>query len=300
MEAAHAAARAEVTPTTKQPLIWRVSRLELDDLWLVSVQESAPRLRYVELDPARTFISFPTSQRSHMIVDGAEIQMGGIIRHSPGQAFYERTHSATDWSTLSLPTCEVADLMVATAGHDTTAPRDPLGVRPTPEAIDRLIRLHAEVVGLCESAPHHLALPEVQRALRQTMIEAAAKSLEPPEVSAGTFAQRSHQIILRRFRKLLEANQWRTLYIPEVCVAIGTPERSLRACFEQHLGISPKRYLMLRRIHLARRALLRADRNCSVTNIAMRFGFWHLGRFAQVYLQVHGERPSETLARLSS
>lgn len=300
MEAAHVAARAEIIPTTRQPLTVRVSRLALDNLWLVRVQESAPRLRHIDLDPTRTFISFPTSLRSHVIIDGIKTATGSIVRHSAGQTFVEHTHSPTDWANLSLPSSEVGDLLVATVGSDVTAPRDPLRVRPRPEAMARLLRLHAEAVALGEHTPSLLASSEVQRALKQTMIEAAAQSLEAAEIETKTLSQRSHGIIMRRFRKLLEESPERPHYIPEVCATIGVPERSLRACFQVQLGMGPKQYLRLRRLHLARRALLRASHDYTVTAIAMQFGFWHLGRFSQAYQQVHGEQPSQTLARLSS
>ena len=71
------------------------------------------------------------------------------------------------------------------------------------------------------------------------------------------------------------------LYIPEICKAIGVSQQTLRMCCQEHLEKAPKRYLILRRVHLARRALRRAEPDAtSLTAVATRAGFWELGRFA--------------------
>lgn len=60
--------------------------------------------------------------------------------------------------------------------------------------------------------------------------------------------------------------------------------------------MSPHRYLWLRRMNLARRALLHADPTARiVTEIANNYGFAELGRFAVSYRKLFGESPSVTL-----
>jgi len=49
------------------------------------------------------------------------------------------------------------------------------------------------------------------------------------------------------------------------------------------------------RLNLARSALLHAGREGSVTEIATRCGFAHLGRFSVTYRTVFGECPRDTL-----
>lgn len=62
--------------------------------------------------------------------------------------------------------------------------------------------------------------------------------------------------------------------------------------------MGPMRFLLRRRMHLARRALHAADpATATVTAIAMQFGFWELGRFAAEYKTLFAEPPSATLRR---
>jgi transcriptional regulator GlxA family with amidase domain len=62
--------------------------------------------------------------------------------------------------------------------------------------------------------------------------------------------------------------------------------------------MSPIRYLWLRRMHLAHRALLKADpATATVTSVATDQGFWELGKFSVAYRSLFGESPSATLRR---
>jgi AraC family transcriptional regulator, ethanolamine operon transcriptional activator len=64
------------------------------------------------------------------------------------------------------------------------------------------------------------------------------------------------------------------------------------------VAVGPKRYLLFRRLHLARRALRQASADAvTVTEVATRYGFWHFGRFAGEYQSLFGEPPSSTLNR---
>jgi transcriptional regulator GlxA family with amidase domain len=76
--------------------------------------------------------------------------------------------------------------------------------------------------------------------------------------------------------------------------------RSLYALFERHAGATPRQYI--RRLKLERIRACLSDPACpvrSVTELALDYGFLHLGRFAESYRQQFGELPSETLKRRS-
>jgi AraC-like DNA-binding protein len=226
------------------------------------------------------------------------MQPTSIVRHSDAQSYYRRSSGRAAYASMSLPVADMISFGVAIAGLDATPPRDPMIHNPAQSAMTKLQRLHAAAADLAENAPEVIANPNAASGLEQALIEAMIGCLAGRDDHQNSLAQGQHAIVMRRFRRVVEENSEQPLYIPEICKAIGIGERTLRICCQEHLGMGPKRYLLLRRMHLARRALRRADPNAaSVTGIATRFGFWQLGRFAVEYQSLFGEPPSATLRR---
>ena len=103
---------------------------------------------------------------------------------------------------------------------------------------------------------------------------------------------------MRRLEEVIMAKNEEPLYIAELSAHVGTSYWILRDCCLEYLGMSPKRYLWLRRMHLARRALRSADgERTTVTEIPSDYGFWEFGRFSVAYRSLFGESPSVTLRR---
>lgn len=72
--------------------------------------------------------------------------------------------------------------------------------------------------------------------------------------------------------------------------------RTLHASFQQTFGESPMSYLRRIRLDHVRAELLRSDPGqVRVTDVAMKWGFFHQSRFAQQYREHFGELPSRTL-----
>jgi len=103
-----------------------------------------------------------------------------------------------------------------------------------------------------------------------------------------------------RFEEVLAERVGQPLLLAELCELIGVTERTLRSCCTEFLGVSPSRYLLLRRLKQARLALREADpATASVAEIGRSCGFIRLRRFIGMYQTVFGETPSSTLRRLS-
>ncbi|CAN7451791.1 helix-turn-helix domain-containing protein [Devosia sp. LjRoot3] len=86
--------------------------------------------------------------------------------------------------------------------------------------------------------------------------------------------------------------------ISAVCEVLGVGERMLERAFQERLGLSPRSYERQRRLRAAHGLILTDGDRLSITEIAMSFGFWHLGRFAGAYTALFGCSPSETRRRI--
>lgn len=102
---------------------------------------------------------------------------------------------------------------------------------------------------------------------------------------------------LRRAIDFMEAHLGAPITIADIAQASGVAGRTLFKHFQDFRGMSPMRYLRLARLREVRLALQHAAPHQSVTEIAMSYGFAHMGRFAVEYRKHFGESPSETLAR---
>lgn len=87
------------------------------------------------------------------------------------------------------------------------------------------------------------------------------------------------------------------LSILDLCNHIGTSRRKLQYCFQETLGINPVAYLRALRLNAVRRELRDSPHEHGVQEVAARWGFWHLSRFASDYRTLFGETPSQTLRR---
>jgi AraC-like DNA-binding protein len=124
------------------------------------------------------------------------------------------------------------------------------GIRPPEPLLARLSNLHEAAANLAKNAPDILANPEVARAIEQALIEVMILCLTGGDPVGTRSAHRQHQAVMRRLEGVLEASSGEPLHMTELCRAAGASYRTLRDCCQKHLGMSPKRYLWLRRMHL--------------------------------------------------
>jgi AraC-like DNA-binding protein len=273
----------------------QLTQVELRYLGLFRGQENLPRVAHISLPADRAFVAFPARHNPPQIWDGAELQSGEIIFHARGQGGYQRTRGPSQWGIISLVQEYLASSVKALMGSDLEAPSDARILRPSRSDTAHLLSLHAKACRLAETRPELIARPEVARTLEQELLYAFVNCLKSNKAQKYSAPRRRHLKIISEFEKLLASHSARQLKIPEFCNLIGVSERTLRTCCAEFLGMSPNRYLRLRHLNMVRAALRCSDSKETVAELARRFGFWELGRFAGIYRSVYGETPSTTL-----
>ena len=104
--------------------------------------------------------------------------------------------------------------------------------------------------------------------------------------------------IVRSVEDWVDGHSPETVQLADLCRALRLSRRTLQRAFTEVLGMGPARYLTLKRLTAVRAELRQSDpAAATVTEIALRYGFWELGRFARDYRRTFGESPSETLSK---
>lgn len=131
-----------------------------------------------------------------------------------------------------------------------------------------------------------------KRAIAECMAVNVMSSLPPDDSGWLPSARR----LIRRVENYLDEAGSRPLHVSEICAALGVSRRTLHRAFQEVFGLGPVSFLRHKRlceVHSILRAS--APGSTTVAAVAMEQGFYELGRFAQYYLAMFGERPSQTL-----
>src|SRR6516162_9838412 len=230
--------------------------------------------------------------------NGIEVADDQIARKPPDWEWYLRASAACGWGTMSLSPEDLAAASGAIIGRELVPATFAYSLAPPAPHLLRLRELHEAAAHLANTAPDIIAKPEVARAMEQALVEAMVFCLAGSHSETARNVRRNHRRVMRSLEDVVMANADQPLYMTELSAQVGASYWTLRDCCLEYLGMSPKRYLWLRRMHLARRALRSADgERTTVTEIASDYGFWEFGRFSVAYRSLFGESPSATLRR---
>ena len=101
-----------------------------------------------------------------------------------------------------------------------------------------------------------------------------------------------------RIAEYIELNLRQDIHSEALARLASMSLRSLYGLFERYAATTPKNYIRQKKLERVNACL--SDPTCTVRNVtelAMDYGFLHLGRFSESYRKQFGELPSDTLKR---
>jgi transcriptional regulator GlxA family with amidase domain len=157
-----------------------------------------------------------------------------------------------------------------------------------------LVRLLAREVGKPGGLLNHrLALQNLQLLLIQGLLQ-----IQPHNYTEALTegARPASTAVAKRAIDLMHGHPEKPWSTAGLARATGVSARALQRSFERSGQPSPMMYLRQLRLHRVHTELAaNSPDSATVTMVASRWGFMHLGRFANQYRQLFGEPPSETL-----
>jgi AraC-like DNA-binding protein len=277
----------------------RLISIVLPQIRMLQATEWLSRIAAVSVAPGSMLVFLPSEPQSAQKFGGAAPLADEIMTVTPGEPLHTWTIGSCSWGIISVSVKELIGFGRSLVGRKFSLPPGVCRLRPSRGSLQSLVALFNAAMRLTKAQPSRPVETEgAARGLEQEVIRVLIACFSTATKQADQETHR-YTTIMSSLDKLLRTHPDEILYTSGICVTLGISAKTLRACCQQHVGVSPGRYIHLlgmRRVHheLANAHLGRD----SVSEIAKRHGFNATGWFAAAYRRQFGELPSATLRRI--
>ena len=265
------------------------------------VLNRAVRARGSPPPAAFTFV-FKMTDAGSAVFKGFDASTHDLLAARPENQYDGHVTEYVDWAAIAVPCDEVARTVRLLEGVEIEDLfRRGMLFRPAQAENAALRQRLHDLRHTARTNPTLFLDPNLCIAMHRSLMHRLAKALCSGDHASGAGSpiekHRRHEIV-KHAEDYMIAHAREPLYIGELCADVGVSERSLEYAFRELLNVTPTAYLRLHRFKQARHELKVSESHATtIATIANRWGFWHLGRFAQEYRAFFGESPSQTLRR---
>jgi AraC family transcriptional regulator, ethanolamine operon transcriptional activator len=165
---------------------------------------------------------------------------------------------------------------------------------------ESLAEMQCTIRGLLETAarePEAMQTPVARQLCEQHLLAAVANAISAGTTlsMSGTDAHVRYHKIVDLLDQLIQGNPTVDIGYSELSSITGASTRTLHNALQRICGISPNRYLRIRRLWMVRSQLRSGNPGLTIKTSAHAHGFHHMGEFSALYKATFGESPSETL-----
>jgi len=109
---------------------------------------------------------------------------------------------------------------------------------------------------------------------------------------------RKEKFDLAKVRDVLHKNIDNIFTISDLVSELDISPRTMQHHFQKKFGMTPKKYLHHLRLNAIRSELIRGESDrIKISEVALKYGFFHSSHFGSEYKKMFGETPSQTLER---
>jgi len=157
----------------------------------------------------------------------------------------------------------------------------------------QLVQTITALMQKLKNSQHRLPVRQ-EELIEKQLIEQLLLSIRPP---SGRMKIPNRRLVAWRAEKLIRQHPEQHLDINQLCCVIGCSARTLHLGFKERYGTTPGQYSRTLALNAVHQKLCHRTQEKNISEIAMAWGFYHLGRFSQQYKQLFAELPSVTLKR---
>lgn len=166
-----------------------------------------------------------------------------------------------------------------------------------PTELAALRSVTRDIFVLASNSADLLQQPQVVSQLEESLLHAVDRVLQwsSPPGDGGCVDLRQYLLLVRKLDEYLYDNAGKTLHSMDLAREFGVSVRTLNNAVVAIRGLSMHRYVRLRRLWNVRQLLTQGATAETLKTIALANGFWHMGEFRNLYRDLFGETPHETL-----
>lgn len=230
---------------------------------------------------------------------GQGIDGYAFLALGPGEEFRFHTQEVMHFIGVSLPVDIINEMIDAVAGESCLR-RARSGVLPMLDTAGAVLR--ERVAPYLDQFERHAEMAEHAVLGKMFRDELLGQLLDLLAEAAGDplndLTHRTYSDIVRRCERIVHERGDEPVTVLDLCRAVRCSRRTLQTSFQRVANVTPVGYLRAYRLN-AVHALLRATapEELSIGDAANRWGFGHLGYFAQEYRTLFDEVPSQTRRR---
>ena len=259
------------------------------------------RSEFIGTRPTITLL-MPSFADGHAFLDGHEFSDHALAIRTAGDTPHLRTIGRYEIAAFTIDRSALQSAAEAIVGQSLAnflhTPTTMSGAAASHVAKLRKVQLEAREIASSASASELAQRgPAPQLLMRDKILAVVVSALSDGHVKPDHLAVQLQTRSMARIERYLDDHRETVTTLQELCAGTRLPLRTVERIILSRTGVSALAYLRRRRLAFVRHALLHPSDVATVTSAAIRFGFWHLGRFAAFYQQVYGERPSETLVK---